>query len=272
MSKTLSFAARGVLAFAQECGQPLTVALLMEQGCTEYEARKLLRELCAAGLATMTQTRRPGGRLGPVVYEVIGNDHSGEIDRIGDIHHVVKSTTAANSDHTAEIVDVVSNARTRKRMPAHVNLIKKLNTNTKDSVPDGTARLEIVKPTSRNDWYDAVFEVWEYTGELNGAMQKMLQGKSKTPQFKAGNVGVVITPDDLRAWAKWYRQTKLGGDPDLNMLEDRMKIASSIENWYGGPRQQADGGQVDFMRRLLGPNTILVGVPGYDPALGPVIQ
>lgn len=90
----------------------------------------------------------------------------------------------------------------------------------------------------RNPWYDAVSKVWEYRGAMNGAMVKMLQGQSDAPAWKIGNVAVAMTPDDVLDWAAWYRKTELKNNPDLNMLEDRMKIASSIERWdaIGRPR------------------------------------
>jgi hypothetical protein len=263
-STTLTFEARGVLAFAQECGQPLTVKLLIERGLSDYKARKLIRELSAAGLVKATRERQAHGRMGAVVYAVIGSRHMEENHHEEEIHHMVKS------DHMVTSEDVVSNARTRKRMPARVNLVlKSLKTNTKSIAPDGAARAEKPEKPLRNDWYDVVFEVWGYAGALNGAMGKMLQGTATAAAFKAGNVTVPLTPDDVRQWAKWYRANHLRGDPDMNMLEDRLKIASSIENWFQSAKQR-DSGQDDFLRRLLGPNTVLVGVPGYDPALGPV--
>lgn len=92
-----------------------------------------------------------------------------------------------------------------------------------------------------NPDYDAVEEVWGYTGSLNGEMQKMLKGNSTNAKFKAGNVSPPISAPDLIFWAAWYRQTELHDDPDLNMLEDRMKIASSIAKWrkLGCPRAKS---------------------------------
>lgn len=83
----------------------------------------------------------------------------------------------------------------------------------------------------RNVWYDTVSEVWGYSGSLNGEMQKMLQGKSKRAQFKDGNITPGMSPEEVLAWAKWYRLSELNGNDNLNMLEDRMKIQSSVMKW-----------------------------------------
>jgi len=89
----------------------------------------------------------------------------------------------------------------------------------------------------RNPWYDAIMDIWHYTAEMNGAMEKMLRGQATAKAWKMGNVAEPITPDDLRAWAAWYRKTELKGDTSLNMLEDRLKIASSIGYWYQSVRK-----------------------------------
>lgn len=94
----------------------------------------------------------------------------------------------------------------------------------KDSSPDGG------KP--RSEWYDAIFEVWKYTGAINGAMQKMLQGTSNRAGWKETNLEIPLTSADaLLRWARWYRATQLNGRSDLNMLEERLKIQSSIHYW-----------------------------------------
>lgn len=260
---SLSIEARGVLSLAQDMGEPLTVAALMAQGWSERKSRAVLRELVTANRLTASQTTGAHGRFQPATYSVTESDRA-----VVSVPAVI-SVGTDESDRTVKSAAAVEGAGA----PAHTHergeLNLSLNTNTKDSVPDGTARLEIVKSGSpRNDWYDAVCEVWGYSGALNTAMAKMLQGKSTAPQFKAGNVTVEITPDDLRAWAKWYRETQLRNDPDLNMLEDRMKIASSIANWHSTARGKDSG--FDLIRSLIGPNGVLVGVPGYDPALGAV--
>lgn len=95
--------------------------------------------------------------------------------------------------------------------------------------PDPPAVPKASRP--RNPWYDAVYEIWGYVDNLNGEMQKMLQGKSKHRSFKSYNLSVTITPEELLRWAEDYREDHLGGDEDLNMLENRLKIQSSITAW-----------------------------------------
>lgn len=103
----------------------------------------------------------------------------------------------------------------------------------KDSVaPEvATASPKKTEPRKRNPFYDAIYKVWKYTAALNGEMQKMLQGTSTRKGFKEYNLDKPLTPEGLLCWADWYRETELGGDEDLNMLEERIKVQSSISRW-----------------------------------------
>lgn len=105
-----------------------------------------------------------------------------------------------------------------------------------------------------NPWYDVIFEVWEYTGEMNGAMEHMLKGTSTVPAWKVGNVKVAMTPDDVRDWAAWYRAVELKGNPALNMVKDRMKISSSIGAWHekGRPKAKKAASPLDGVRIVNG--------------------
>lgn len=104
--------------------------------------------------------------------------------------------------------------------------------NTKDSPPAGE--------TSRNDWYDAICDIWKYTGKMNGAMQKMLQGTATAKGWKEYNLEQPLASSaELRAWAAWYRATQLNGNTRLNMLERRDSIQSSIGYWQSTNRPDA---------------------------------
>ena len=87
---------------------------------------------------------------------------------------------------------------------------------------------------ARNLWYDAVKDVWGYTGAFNGEMQKMLRGESKDAAFKKTNIDPPMTPTELLEWAADYRSVKLKGMHDMDMLEKRMKIQSEITAWRDG--------------------------------------
>lgn len=87
------------------------------------------------------------------------------------------------------------------------------------------------KPREPNPMYDAIKDIWGYTATMNGAMAKMLTGIATAKGWKEYNLETPIPPDGLRQWAKWYRQTALKGDENLNMLEERIKIQSSITQW-----------------------------------------
>lgn len=99
-----------------------------------------------------------------------------------------------------------------------------------------------------NAWYDAIKAVWGFTESYNGEIAKMLQGCSTRKGFVEYNLARdSLTPDDLRAWGRWYRTTELNGDPNLHMLEDRMKIQSSITAWLERRQRKA----ADDQRRAL---------------------
>lgn len=146
-------------------------------------------------------------------------------------------------------------AEERAPAPIHTSapeVIKNQSIKTKDSAPEKeSGAVEVMNETEpsspeniirlrprnerRNDWYDAIMDIWHYTGAMNGAMEKMLRGVATDPAWKAGNVTIPdqkpLTSAHIRAWSAWYRATELGGNDSLNMLENRMKIASSIEYW-----------------------------------------
>lgn len=124
------------------------------------------------------------------------------------------------------------------------------NTNLKDKeivlLPkDGKSTGVPQKPRPPNPMYDAIHAVWGYTASYNGEMAKMLLGVSTRKGFREYNLERPVTPDDLKAWARWYLATELKGDPNLNMLEDRMKIQSSITAW----QEKRDGNEEKRKRR-----------------------
>lgn len=96
-----------------------------------------------------------------------------------------------------------------------------------DSEPPETPK----KERKRNPEYDAIFSVWGYTESLNGAMAKMLKGTATDKKFKPGNITPALSPEDLQEWAAWYRHTELHDDTSMNMLEDHLKIQSSVTKW-----------------------------------------
>lgn len=102
----------------------------------------------------------------------------------------------------------------------------------------------------RNEWYDAVFDVWKYTASLNTVMAQMLQGVAKQHGYKQYNLEKPITPEQLRKWAVWYRKTELKGDDKLNMLAKPLQVQSSITHWQqlGMPEVAAQLSVLDGLR------------------------
>ena len=93
---------------------------------------------------------------------------------------------------------------------------------------------KLKKERKPHPWYDVVKEVWGYTGALNGEMQKMLRGESKDPSFKKTNIDPPLSVNELGLWAEAYRRVKLNDSPEMDMLENRMKIQSEITAWRDG--------------------------------------
>lgn len=100
----------------------------------------------------------------------------------------------------------------------------------------------------RNRWYDNINSVWGYTGALNGETAKMLQGKSSLRGFKEFNLTPPMEdPDELLAWKRWYLAVKRAGDSAVRLLEQRIKVQSSIGEFrdWKAQRPAANGEDLD---------------------------
>lgn len=125
-----------------------------------------------------------------------------------------------------------------------------LNHNSESSIKDspaeaGDSNSEPAKPKTerpRNPMYDAIKDVWGYTAARNGQMAALLNGTSTKKGYCEYNLDQPVTPEELRAWAAWYRKTALGGDEKLNMVEELIKVQSSITRWQ---ELTADGGAAE---------------------------
>lgn len=102
----------------------------------------------------------------------------------------------------------------------------------RDSMPDGMGGVsDDEKPKKErpaNPWYDAIVEVFDLHAKLNGAMQKILQGKANKPPHKDYNLETPLTdPEQLLAWGRWWK----ANNPDLTIYTSVAKIQSSITGW-----------------------------------------
>lgn len=113
--------------------------------------------------------------------------------------------------------------------------------------------------TPHDDWYDAVKDVWGFTSGRNSNMVKMLHGAATDPQHKKGNLETPLTsPDELRAWARWYLNVKRRGFGDTILLSSPEKVQSSIGEW------QSLGMQAKPTVRA----SLLNPMPNIQPRLG----
>lgn len=94
-----------------------------------------------------------------------------------------------------------------------------------------TPTLTVLPKSKSNPMYDAIKAVWKYTAALNTDMAKMLTGKATKKGWKEYNITPAMTPDEVIAWAAWYRRTELKGNPDLNMLANHAGVQSSVYYW-----------------------------------------
>lgn len=85
--------------------------------------------------------------------------------------------------------------------------------------------------TVQDDLTDAIREVWHYTASRNKNFADMLRGVSKIKGLRENNLATPVMADELIRWAAWYRATELKGNADLNMVEQPVKIQSSITYW-----------------------------------------
>lgn len=112
-------------------------------------------------------------------------------------------------------------------------------TNTIAGEPAAQSDAKPKTERAANPMYDAIKTVWGYTAARNGQMAQLLTGTSTKKGYAEYNLDQPVTPDELLRWAAWYRKTALGGDDKLNMVEELIKVQSSITRWQ---ELTADGG------------------------------
>lgn len=108
--------------------------------------------------------------------------------------------------------------------------VSKRTSNPKGDTKGDTSATQ-AKPKTKiipDGMYEAVQDVFGIHGGLNVDYQKFLSGIATKKQYKPYNMANVVTPDELRAWSKWYRRTVLSGDGSLSMVLSAAKIQSSI--------------------------------------------
>lgn len=122
--------------------------------------------------------------------------------------------------------------------------LPKNTTNIKKDSPTGVGDSDPKSPKPKteraaNPMYDAIKAVWGYTAARNGQMANLLTGKATKKGYAEYNLDQPVTPDELLQWAAWYRKTALGGDEKMSMVEELIKVQSSITRWQ---ELTADGG------------------------------
>lgn len=183
------------------------------------------------------------------------------LQRLCDTHHLLDRRNDLNQrkgDRTYWYAINVEYA-SRLRSIVLVPVDKPTIVPQEQALPDITTEsLKDSLPRQKNAWYDAIESIWHYSGSMNGSMQKLLCGTATRAGWKEYNLETPLTdPDQLLRWAVWYRAVKLGGNPDLNMVEERAKIQSSIAYWQSLDAPDADAGEVpqdsfEGMMKFLG--------------------
>jgi hypothetical protein len=131
---------------------------------------------------------------------------------------------------TAELENIGSDVSEVKTSVSEVSVSEPKGITIIKGIPKETVAPTGDKP-ARNEWYDAVFDIWKYTASLNAVMAQMLQGRAKQKGYQEYNLETPITPDQARKWAVWYRKTELKGDDNLSMLAKPMQVQSSVTRW-----------------------------------------
>lgn len=140
-----------------------------------------------------------------------------------------QSATAALSDTPQSATAALSHAHTKN------HLSKRKDSAPKKGAGNGTRKRDL--------WYDAVEQIWDYSGALNKVLCQMLQGKATQKGYKECNLTIELSPDEVIKWAAWYRATELRGDASLTMVQSPAKIQSSLNSW--DKQGRPDGTQND---------------------------
>lgn len=131
----------------------------------------------------------------------------------------------------------------------------------KNNTPDGDRSTsepekQVVRP--RDFWYDAVQEVFKFTGARNKLMCQLLQGSARKVGWSEYNLETPLkSPEDLKAWAGWYRRTY----SDRALVEAPIKVQSSIGEWQVAQQMTLEEREKRQIKAQMERN----GVTDYDP-------
>jgi hypothetical protein len=233
---TLTWEARGVLAYLLSKPDNWQVVVSnLQQKCGRDKVRKILKELTDAHYLEVEQVHDNKGKFARNQY------------RVFETPFTENPSTVSPSTANPPLTDNREEQITELDSPAHAG-----------DEPIQPAKPKIERPA--NPMYDAIKDVWGYTAARNGQMAAVLNGTSTKKGYSEYNLEQPITPDELRLWAAWYRRTALGGDAKLNMVEELIKIQSSITRWQ---ELTADGGtgDEDPYEKMFETETVIGGKP-----------
>lgn len=128
------------------------------------------------------------------------------------------------------------------------------------------SKLPPMLPETRQQWYSVIQSTWSISssdGQQDPKKQRaqasmtmlwlmMLLGVADKDGWAEYNLSVALTPDDLSEWASWWK----GKNKGMNMLEQHIKVKSSIEYWYANVRTVNDAANAalaeqEEIRRLV---------------------
>jgi len=215
--KNLSWEARGVLAYLLSKPSDWKVMIAdLKQNCGRDKVRKILAELTQHGYMKISQSRDTKGRF------------TGE--------YQVYETPIAETPIAENPIAENPSPETRHRKPVtgtpplHNKEIQSKDT---EPIADGKIIPMVAvekKPSIYDGMYEAVQEVFGHQSGMNKDYQKFLVGEATKKQYQPYNMpqDKPATPDELRAWSKWYRHAELKDNPSLSMVQAPAKIQSSM--------------------------------------------
>lgn len=213
----LTWEARGVLAYLLSKPDDWQVMVKdLQQNCGRDKAKAIIKELQAHCYLSVEHVHDSKGKFARNQYRVFETPFTENPS--------TDSPLTGNTSHT--------NNREKQNLE-----LKKESPSDDGASPSKPAKSKAERP--RNPMYDAIKDVWGYTAARNGQMAALLNGTSTKKGYSEYNLDEPITPDELLQWAAWYRKTALGGDDKLNMVEELIKVQSSITRWQ---ELTADGG------------------------------
>lgn len=224
--KNLSYEARGMLVYLLSKPKDWIVRVddLAIESCGRDKVRRILKELVDAGYAI------PPKRI-----------NAGDSKQFEWTSYIILEKPEAQEPSTEN--PYMAKPDMEEPYMANTDIYKKENQQkgdrqkreekhiaanaAQDVLPAMSDSAEKAKPTRKpNAMYDAICEVWGFSGAMNGRFAKFLTGVATEKGYKDCNLTSPVTPEELLRWNRWYRAKN--ARPDFVMVKSPAKVQESL--------------------------------------------